>query len=432
MPRHASPIDDEREVGELRAHGSARAHSCGARSGRRTGRNRPPRDRPEGTGRRAAKRGSTPLGTTRILPASAPNSRRVGPPRRANSGRMASAKSSSSRRHPGSLGQAPRGPLGQGEAGRPRLGASAPRARGSNQQIGESTTGTPSRPGDPRQLQPLARHAVEVQQPRVLDPVGPRRERPDRDAERFEMSRGLDELVLAAARGLEREARRVDEHRARRRGLAGVGRDPGIGGPSDRDHRPRPAALARADRNRRSRASSGDREAVLRQVVHGRDGLPIEGLAEHRLQPARGADDHAQQATTKDQLIGTWRVLTLKATTGDKVSYPLGQQPAGYVSITPTRLWLMFINSTRKAPAAPALTDAEAIALMKSHVAWTGQYITADQTPDGIKVMAHVDTASSQAITGTDRVYFMRVEGNKLVVKSPRGDRSNDRYDKHC
>ena len=28
---------------------------------------------------------------------------------------------------------------------------------------------------------------------------------------------------------------------------------------------------------------------------------------------------HAQQTTTKDQLIGSWKVLYLKATTGDKV-----------------------------------------------------------------------------------------------------------------
>jgi Lipocalin-like domain len=79
----------------------------------------------------------------------------------------------------------------------------------------------------------------------------------------------------------------------------------------------------------------------------------------------------------------------------------------------------MFVDSTRKAPAAAALTDAEAIASMKSHVAWTGKYATAGQTPDGIKTIAHVDTASSQAITGTGRVYFMRVDGNKLMMKSP-------------
>ena len=48
-----------------------------------------------------------------------------------------------------------------------------------------------------------------------------------------------------------------------------------------------------------------------------------------------------------------------------------------------------------------------------------GQYSTAEQTPEGIKVTARVDAASSQAIFGTDRVYFMRVEGNKMMVKSP-------------
>ena len=111
------------------------------------------------------------------------------------------------------------------------------------------------------------------------------------------------------------------------------------------------------------------------------------------------APSYAQQATTGDQLIGSWKVLSLKATTGDKVSYPLGEQVAGYVSITADRFWLLFVDSTRKAPAAAALTDADAVAMMKSHVAWTGKYSTGEQTPDGIKLTAHVDTASSQAIT---------------------------------
>jgi hypothetical protein len=55
----------------------------------------------------------------------------------------------------------------------------------------------------------------------------------------------------------------------------------------------------------------------------------------------------------------------------------------------------------------------------KSQVAWTGKYTTADQSPDGLKIIAHVDTASSQAVTGNDRVYFLRVEGEKLTMKSP-------------
>jgi hypothetical protein len=128
---------------------------------------------------------------------------------------------------------------------------------------------------------------------------------------------------------------------------------------------------------------------------------------------------HAQQTTTKDQLIGSWKVLNLKATIGDKVTYPLGDQVAGYVTITPTRIWLLFVDATRKAPASPTLTDAEAVAMMKTQVAWTGKYTTGEQTAEGIKLIARVDAASSQAIYDTDRVYLIRVNGNKMMVKSP-------------
>jgi len=58
------------------------------------------------------------------------------------------------------------------------------------------------------------------------------------------------------------------------------------------------------------------------------------------------------QQTTKDQLVGTWKVVTLKATSEGKVSYLLGDQVAGYVGITPERIWLLFVDSTRKPTAA--------------------------------------------------------------------------------
>jgi Lipocalin-like domain len=127
---------------------------------------------------------------------------------------------------------------------------------------------------------------------------------------------------------------------------------------------------------------------------------------------------HAQQTATKDQLIGSWRVLNLKATIGDKVTYPPGDQVAGFVSITPTRFWV-FVDATRKAPVTPTLTDAEAVAMMKTQVAWTGKYTIAEPTAEDIKLTAHVDAASSQAIYDTDRVYYIRANGNKLMVKSP-------------
>jgi hypothetical protein len=127
----------------------------------------------------------------------------------------------------------------------------------------------------------------------------------------------------------------------------------------------------------------------------------------------------AQESTAKEQLVGSWSVVSLKATSGDKISYPLGEKPAGYVTITPTRFWLLFVDSTRKAPASPTLTDAEAVTMMKTQVAWTGKYSIGEQTPDGLKITAHVDAASSQAIAGMDRVYLVRVEGNKARFKAP-------------
>jgi len=127
----------------------------------------------------------------------------------------------------------------------------------------------------------------------------------------------------------------------------------------------------------------------------------------------------AQSPMAKDQLVGTWQIVSFRTTNGEQTIYPLGEHPSGYWGFSPSRFWVLLINSARKAPAAAAFTDAEAVSLMKSHAAYTGKY-DADpaQTPDGIKITVHVDASSSQALTGTDRVFFMRVDGNKLSVKS--------------
>lgn len=123
---------------------------------------------------------------------------------------------------------------------------------------------------------------------------------------------------------------------------------------------------------------------------------------------------------TKDQLMGTWQAVSFKATTGDKVGYPLGQQPGGYLGFTPNRFWVMLVDTTRKAPASAAITEAEASMLMKTHAAYSAKYeVDPAQTADGIKVSVYPDAASNQAITGSKRVFYMRVDGNKLTLRSP-------------
>jgi hypothetical protein len=125
---------------------------------------------------------------------------------------------------------------------------------------------------------------------------------------------------------------------------------------------------------------------------------------------------NAQQVTTKEQLIGTWKVLSFKSRSGNAVSYPFGEKVTGYVTHTPDRIWVLLVDPSRKAPASATLTDAESVEMMKTHVAWTSTYTLAEQTPDGLKVIAHVDAAPSEAINHTDRV--VRVNGNRLLVKS--------------
>jgi hypothetical protein len=128
----------------------------------------------------------------------------------------------------------------------------------------------------------------------------------------------------------------------------------------------------------------------------------------------------AQETMTKDKLVGTWRMISFKAITGNQVTYPLGERPSGLIAYTPTRIWVMTIDSDRRPPASATLTDTEAVSLMKSHTAYTGKYdVDPAQTPDGIKIVIHADFASNQAIAGTDRAFFVRVDGNKLTIKSP-------------
>jgi len=55
---------------------------------------------------------------------------------------------------------------------------------------------------------------------------------------------------------------------------------------------------------------------------------------------------------------------------------------------------------------------------MKTHASWTGKYTGNEQTPDGIKVAAMVDSATSQALAGKERIYFTRVNGNTMTMKS--------------
>lgn len=123
---------------------------------------------------------------------------------------------------------------------------------------------------------------------------------------------------------------------------------------------------------------------------------------------------------TRAQLLGTWRLVSLKTISNGKTSYPLGEHPGGYAGYTSTRVWFMLVGTNRKAPATATPTDAEAGALMKSSAAYTGKYdVDPASSKDGLKVTVHVDAAANEGLKGTERIWFARTEGDRLKVKSP-------------
>lgn len=63
---------------------------------------------------------------------------------------------------------------------------------------------------------------------------------------------------------------------------------------------------------------------------------------------------------------------------------------------------------------------------MKSHVASMDETSVGEPTSEDVKIAARMDSASSQAIFGNDRPNFVSVDGDKNMLKSLGGDRSDD------
>ena len=129
---------------------------------------------------------------------------------------------------------------------------------------------------------------------------------------------------------------------------------------------------------------------------------------------------------TRNELIGTWRLVSFEAKAEGKTGYPLGAKPGAFVGFTPTRLWAMIVDTARKPPAAPAPTEMEAQALMTSSAAYTGTYnVGAGPTPGEIELTVHVDAAANESLNGTERLFFLLAQGDRLTFRSA-GDRTDN------
>lgn len=112
--------------------------------------------------------------------------------------------------------------------------------------------------------------------------------------------------------------------------------------------------------------------------------------------------------------VGTWTLRsTERKTLETGEATPLwGAHPTGTLIYTADgRMSALVLAEGRKAPVAAMPTEAEALSLFKSMVAYAGRYTVAAD-----RVIHHVEQSWNQAWTGTDVVRFYKFEGNRLTL----------------
>jgi hypothetical protein len=127
----------------------------------------------------------------------------------------------------------------------------------------------------------------------------------------------------------------------------------------------------------------------------------------------------AQQAPTREQVIGTWKLLKSvreEAATG-KVVDNIGAHPKGVLVITPEGRFIIIETAEgRKAASAPE----EFAQLQKTELAYSGlvEFSTDPQNPASLKMVNHVDIAWNEEWAGTDQVRFLSLDGDKLTIRT--------------
>lgn len=121
-------------------------------------------------------------------------------------------------------------------------------------------------------------------------------------------------------------------------------------------------------------------------------------------------------AQTTPSIVGTWRYVSITEETGtDVVHHPFGESPMGLLVVGSDGYFAFTVtNSDRQPLAGPKATDAEAAHLWRTMAAGAGPYRI-----EGDAMINHYDTAWTPAWLGTDQKRFVKIEGDRLTIRSP-------------
>lgn len=115
-------------------------------------------------------------------------------------------------------------------------------------------------------------------------------------------------------------------------------------------------------------------------------------------------------------LVGAWTLRSDSReilATGEKAPL-LGARPSGTLIYTADgRVMAMVLADGRGTPAGTTATDAEALALFRTMVAYAGRY-----TVENDRILHRVEQSWNETWTGTDLIRFYKLEGNRLTLRT--------------
>jgi len=125
------------------------------------------------------------------------------------------------------------------------------------------------------------------------------------------------------------------------------------------------------------------------------------------------------RAQTKESLVGTWKLVSAEDTTDSgEVKSAYGHDPTGFLTYTADgRVMAVIANggrkplSSRDKDSAPVEERAEAFS---TFAAYAGSYRVTGDT-----VVHHFEVASTQNLVNTDGVRFVKIEGDRLKMRTP-------------
>ncbi|GEM16870.1 hypothetical protein NBRC3293_1367 [Gluconobacter oxydans NBRC 3293] len=125
------------------------------------------------------------------------------------------------------------------------------------------------------------------------------------------------------------------------------------------------------------------------------------------------ADGNPEQPTLKDQLVGTWNLVSYRVEEKDTGTFinAMGPSPRGRVIFTPDG-WVAF--NLEGSHRHPAETEADYPGLMKTLVAYIGRYRV-----EGNQWITQVQTAWAPEWVGTEQRRTVVVSGTTADVTTP-------------